>query len=256
MKQVTLVSLYGQKPKPLADLIRNCMSMIQATKLRRIFSPYQLNQIHGTVMGMEKLIGYADHFNANLWASTSPAKKEVMNFAPLVHTVQRHLPIMVQFGNFRPTFADFLSSKERPYVRSFQVQWMTNKFTLIGWPHKNGDFTSTRLLDTLRAEIKSACNIQHKYAEDNDLFIVLGEISGLNLLTDSELAEMKAAGLELETQVRDYLETQKVEIEIGAEQVFVAQYEKETLPLESTNAYCLADSRSTGSLIDRLYDES
>jgi hypothetical protein len=253
MKQVTLISLYGQKAKPLAGLIGGCTTIIQSSKLRRIFSPYHLNQIHGTIAGMEKLVGYADHFNANIWANSPLGKRVGMKFDSLVNTVQQHLPITIQFGGFNKAFNAFDSFGKWPYERSFQVQWATNRFTIIGWPHQSSDFTSARLLEILRGEIGEKCNIQHRYSKDNDLFMVLGEISGLHLLSDSELADMKIAANDVEAQVRDYLTTQKVDVEIGAEQVFVAQYEKETLPLESTNVYSVADSRTTGSFIETLY---
>ena len=253
MKQVTLISLYGQKRKSLGALISACIEMIQASKLRRVFAPYNLNQIHGTVVGMEKLIGYADHFNANIWAKSPSGERVIMNFEPLVTSVKRQLPITVQLGGFQKEFGLFDSFGKPPYERSFQVQWATNRITIIGWPHKSGDFTSVRLLEMMRDDIGARCNIRHKYSGDNDLFMVLGELISLHTLSDPDLVEIKLAASDLEAQVRDYLATQKIDVEIGPEQIFLAQYEKETLPLESTNVYCINDSRITDSFIDKLY---
>ncbi|MFQ6054650.1 MAG: hypothetical protein ACE5J3_01545 [Methanosarcinales archaeon] len=140
MKQVTMVSLYGQKRGDLERLIKKCWEMINVSKFRRLFEPYHMNQIHGTIVGFGKT----------------------------------------------------------PYELSFQVQLATSKLTLIGWPHKNLNFTDKRMLWDLRHEIETKCNIKHKYENDNDLFMVLGEIKGLQLLTDSELEELESESALLE----------------------------------------------------------
>ena len=57
MKQVTLVSLYGHKPEALVQLISDCTAIIQASPLTRVFRPYQVEQIHGTINGLLKSIG-------------------------------------------------------------------------------------------------------------------------------------------------------------------------------------------------------
>jgi hypothetical protein len=57
MKQVTLVSMYGQKRKELAKFAKRCTDVIATSALRRVFRPDRLEQIHGTLVGMEKLVG-------------------------------------------------------------------------------------------------------------------------------------------------------------------------------------------------------
>ena len=197
---------------------------------------------------MEKMVGYVDHFNANSLSTATP-----MKFGQLKPTLQKHLPMTVQIGGFKPTFTVFDSFGRRPYERSFQVQWATNRFTLIGWPHKNGDF-SIRQLENLRDEICKECLIKHKYTADNDLFMVLGEIAGHELLSDTELAQLRLATQSVEVDVRDFLAAQKNSIEFDLDQVCVAQYQVETLPLSSTMAYRLHEERVGADFIENLYD--
>ena len=176
-----------------------------------------------------------------------------MNFAPLVEIVKKHLPMKIRFGGFGKTFRRFDSFGKNPYERSFQVQWQTNKLTLIGWPHKDGDFTSKPLLDALRMDMGTHCNIRHKYQGDNDLFMVLGEINGYHLLKKSELMHIKYIAAETEEKVRNYLLNNMTEVEIGPEQVFLAQYSDESLPFDFTTVYSIANQLIDADFICKLY---
>jgi hypothetical protein len=90
MRQVTLISLYGQKTKHLEKLINSCVGFIHDSVMRRIFTPYSTNQVHGTLIGMEKLIGFTENFNANTWKEKG--KREVMEFSSLLKIIKKHLP--------------------------------------------------------------------------------------------------------------------------------------------------------------------
>ena len=50
--QVTLVAHYGHKPAELAQLIADLQDML-ASPLRSAFQPYQVGQVHGTLIGLE-----------------------------------------------------------------------------------------------------------------------------------------------------------------------------------------------------------
>lgn len=251
MKQVTLVAFYGQKPEPLSRLIQDCAMMIRNSPLGRIFRPYHPDQVHGTIVGMEKLEGSAELYNKNTWAACGSRK--VMDFNPLRPTLQSHLPITVQFGGFPPAFSAFSSSGLPPYERSFQVQWQANRFTLIGWPHRNGEFAPRQLLNELREDLNTNCKIRHKWGTDNDLFMVLGEIANTKMLLDKELAQLKNATPVLEKAVRDYLTSHKTEVEITIDDLYVAQYEVETLERHSTVAHRITGSRVEATFIRNLY---
>lgn len=251
MKQVTLVCLYGHKTKSLEQLIRDCMDLIQQSPLRRVFRPYLLSQIHGTIIGMEKMIGYSDNFNANIWSSNG--NKTVMNFNEFLPTLHQHFPMTVQIGGFGQEFNKFDSFGHSPYERSFQVQWVSNRFTIIGWPHSKGDYTTVRKLNKVRDALGENCNIKHKYSGDNDLFIVLGEIVNLESFTDEELAQFKMAAQMLETEVRNYLSATKLDVTIDLDAVSVAQYELETLALSSTVAHRITNPGISSEFFASLY---
>jgi hypothetical protein len=251
MKQLTLVSLYGQKMKSLAQLIQGCTEIIQKSALRQVFRPYSPNQIHGTIVGMEKLMGYSKHFNANLEA-TSGNKLE-MDFTKLLPTLSQHLPMTIRFGGFSSEFNDFNSFGGSPYQRSFQVQWSSNRITIIGWPHAKGDFTTTRQLNGLRDSITANCNISHKYRDDNDLFMVLGEIISLDRFSESEIEKLHTAASSVEKEVRDYLAGQKLDVVIDLDSVSVVQYEDETLSLDSTVPFRVSNEELNADFISNLF---
>ncbi|MEM7132663.1 MAG: hypothetical protein AAF702_40550 [Chloroflexota bacterium] len=251
MKQVTLVSLYGQKTGLVAQLIRDCCHMIEKSPLRRVFRAYHPSQMHGTIVGMEKLIGYSAPFNTNIWSAIG--EKVMMGFDQVLPTLQQHFPMTIQFGGFSPFFNQFDSFGNLPYERSFQVQWPTNRFTLIGWPHANGNFTTTRLLNCLRDDLNVQCNVAHKYSGDNDLFIVLGKIVHLERFTDAEIEQLQEAAKTLEVQIRNHLAATKTGVTIELDDISLVQYEMETLPLHSTISHRVTDPGVTPEFISNLY---
>jgi hypothetical protein len=251
MKQVTLISLYGQKPASLSNLLKNCLKIIQESIFQQIFEPYDIDQFHGTFIGMEKIDGIPDICNANIWNQIG--KREVMNFPPLVDTVKKYLPMKIRFGGFGRTFRGFKSFSKFPFERSFQIQWSADKVTLIGWPHRNDNFSSNPLLKNLRVEVEERCNIRHKYAGDNDLYMVIGEITDLGHLSQSERKEIKDATSSIEEKVRGFLENNPIDVEIKPDQVFLARYREESLPLDSTETYCIDNPGIDVDFIKCLY---
>ena len=259
MHQVTLISLYGEKPKGFTDLVSAVCKTIQRSTLRRFFRAYDIRQVHGTFVGMEKVPGYRRHFNLNL--KQSAGKLIDMGFERLRDTVREKLPIDIQIGGFTPDFDTFHSMGKKPYVRSFQIQWRRGNVTLIGWPFQTqGNLRSYRrtpLLD-LRDDLQRTCHIQHKYPrpkyEDNDLFMVIGELSDLQLVSDVQLRILETKVVpDIEQLVRDYLSANPIDIVVGEQEGFVARYTHETLPFDSTEVYCLADETLDTALIDALY---
>jgi len=251
MKQVTLVSLYGHKPNSFVEFVRGCSDIIQRSPLVHIFKPYHIDQIHGTIIGLEKFAGFSKPYNARIWKETGD--KVVMDFSQLLPVVEKHLPFVVQFGGFSKSFDEFESFGYSPYERSFQTQWGTKCFTLIGWAHKEGDFTTHRLLQEFRNEIESKCHIRHKYHGDNDLFMVLGEIAIPDSTTDNELAQLKDISSSVETKIRDYLIDNKINLTIDSDALSLAQYETTNLDLSSTVSHPLKTSGIDVKFIENLY---
>ena len=210
-----------------------------------------MDQVHGTFIGMEKTGGIPGFCNANIWIQTD--KREVMNFSPLMDTVRKYLPQKIRFGGFGKTFHGFKSFGKFPFERSFQIQRSAGKVILIGWPHRNDDFSSNPPLRTLRMEVEERCNIRHKYAGDNDLYMVIGEIADMENLPQSERQEINDATSGIEERVRDFLENNPIDVEIEPEQVFFARYRRESLPLDSTETYCINKSGIDAGFIRNLY---
>ena len=171
----------------------------------------------------------------------------------LLKIIMKHLPMKIRFGGFEKSFKHFYSFGKKPYERSFQIQWQTNKLTLIGWPHENGDFIEKRPLEALREDIATHCNILQKCKCDNDLFMVIGEIKGHQLLTASELKEIKFYAANLEENIRNYLAKNITGVEITPEQVFLSRYIDEALPLDSTTPHCIAKTGIDADFISKSY---
>lgn len=88
MKQLTMVSFYGQKQNELQKRIQQCTDIILDSEICRVFRPYRMGQIHGTIVGMEKRIGFKKHYNANIWWKDGVDTE--MKFDGLVETVEKN----------------------------------------------------------------------------------------------------------------------------------------------------------------------
>jgi hypothetical protein len=253
MKQVTLVSLYGQKPQQLAQLIEQCWQRIENSRLRSIFSPYAIEQIHGTIIGMEKRIDCKEFINANMSAGT----KQEMNFDKFVEILENYFDrqsLKIRLGGLSQDYRQFFSFGKSPYERSFQIQWATHKITLIGWPFTGQqDFTSQTILWNFRKTMYDQCFIKHKYQNDNDFFIVIGELENTQSLSDSELSELKKESLQVEESCRQYMSLNPIDLEITDRDLWVAQYEKTTLKPESTKIFSIKSFTPDRSFIKELY---
>lgn len=208
---------------------------------------------------MEKVPRHVTPYNLNIRQSSGVLTE--MTFEELSRTVFDHLPMNFQFGGFARDFAEFLSFGKKPYLRSFQTQWPTRKVTIIGWPFKeteSGRSFADKTLFNLRTNLRQRCSIEHKYPppkyEDNDLFMVLGDLVDMENVTESEFLEVKGAvTTAVESTVRDYLAANPIEVTVSKSQVFVARYTDQTLCLDSTNVYCMDHPSIDGPFIRRLY---
>jgi hypothetical protein len=246
MNQLTLISLYGSKNSILKNLLYSIFDKINLTIIGKSFNPYQLIQIHSTIVGLEKAVNDT-YYNLNLLQDKNI--KSNMDFECLFSKLNSHFPMKIRFGGFNRDFKDFLSFRKKPFSRSFQIDLAKKKIVLIGWPHKNGDFHS-KLLWNLRNEIEKQCNIRHKYAdeEDNDFYLVLGEIVQPAFNSTNKFKEDI---LNLENSIRQFLADNSFEIEINFTDLKIAQYTNGTLPVEKTKIYEIENL--TSSLIKTLY---
>ncbi len=251
-KQATLVSFYKQKSNDLKRSILECLKNIEESKLSKIVKPYNIEQIHGTIIGVEKLPGFKNPINSNIWYDLE--RKAQMEFSHLKEIVSDHFPMTIRFGGFDKSFRSFKSFGKIPYQRTFQIQWETGKIILVGWPHDNNDFSNKALYE-LRKEIEDKCKIRHKYAKynDNDLFIVLGDLTDLETFSSKELKKLKKESADLEEVVRQYFSNNSFDVEIKLKDICIAKYTCQALPVESTTTYSLIKENFDSSLIKNLY---
>jgi hypothetical protein len=139
-----------------------------------------------------------------------------------------------------------------------------DKVVLMGWPVRGEPFTAApatpaasspeariypATLDTMR-HAAQRFGILHSYHKtltdvDNDLFFRIG-------LVDPK-AVTPATTSALETQMRQHLSTQPpLVIEIRLEDISIAAYEDDRLPVASTQTWSLADPRVTGDFVAAL----
>ncbi len=262
MRQVTLVAHYRQKPADLSELIAECQRKI-ADILGKSFRPYNILQIHATIVGLERFVGSA-RFNSNLVKYRKQQKD--MDFEGLLNFIRvvGRFPFQVQIGGFQNRDYSFMSRGQKPYERSFSVQG--DKAVLMGWPIRGEPLTTgnpraldliqeSRIYPTILDEIRQAVqsfNILHGYHVkltdvDNDFYFRIGLINPPPL--NPSLQQ------KVENTIRQYLSKIKpIIIEVMFSNVYVAAYDNETLPLDSTRVWPICDPEVTSDFIWSLYE--
>jgi hypothetical protein len=222
MQNVSLVAFYGDKPVALASLIQKLQTHLASHQLLQDkFVPYQLTQVHGTIIGCE---GWKTHLGVvNQWFQQKRQETKYIDFAGLINYLQHqvNLPITIRFAGYdRNTNYNFLSRDRHLYHRSFQLQSAGNESipVLIGWSWH--DRAVTLAIDNLRRELQRF-NLLHKYHAfpddiDNDFYLRLGTIKA-NLT----LSEIDAIALE----IRNLLAAQSISIAIQLENLAFVQYQ-------------------------------
>lgn len=262
MRQVTLVALYGQKPPVLSELIAECQKQI-ASELGEKFHSYDVSQIHATIIGLERIIGSA---GLNLNLNKHRNMRGRMNFEGLLSLIREGgiFPFQIQIGGFQNRDYPFVSRGQRPYERAFSIQG--DKTVLMGWPIQGQPFADVgtdmvkliqegRIYPTVLDNIRRASqhlNIFHAYHRlltdvDNDFYFRIG------LTDNSPLDPLQRQ--KVEDAIRQFLSIIKpIVIEVTSENVYIASYKDETLPLTSTNAWSVSDPKVTADFISSLYE--
>ena len=234
---LSLVSFYGDKPVQLIDLIQKLQICLTNQLIKDKFVPYQLEQVHGTIIGCE---GYKTEAGViNKWFYERREETRYINFPGLIDYLQHQasLPLTIRFGGYdRNTDYNFLSRNQHLYDRSFQLQPADNQTipVLIGWSWSNNSVSLA--VDDLRRQLQQF-NLLHKYHTtpkdiDNDFYLRLGTINAK--LTS---AEIQAISIE----IRNLLEAQPaLYIPITINDLAFAQYQDLTLATETTKIFPIA----------------
>jgi len=240
---LTLVAMYGDKPPALARLLADCQARLAATPGLR-FRPYDLRQVHATLIGLEPEPD-SPRLNRNLlrWRGVRrPA--DILAFVARVRSCRT--PIEIRLGGFAETDEPFTSRGQRPYLRSFSVQ--DDKAVLIGWPVEGDDGYPSTLSELRRLALRDG--ILHAYHRrprdrDNDFYLRVG-------ILDPAGCGPEAIGA-AEVSVRSLLaERPPTRWALTAEQVAVAAYTDESLPWGLTSWCTLADPGLDGWLRARV----
>lgn len=250
-RQATLVACYGAKSLTLARLITLCSKRIVDT-VGEQFSPYQLDQIHATVVGLEHAPGSAlSNLNFQRYRRRS-VEMDLPGFLDYLLS-SAPIPFSIQIGGFADRGYPFTSRRQRPYKRSFSIQG--DKVVLMGWPRlgqSEGQSSSAAIAGIEEAqlypstlnEIRLAAQqygILHAYHRDpldvdNDFYFRIG------LLNPPVLAA--STRRKLEVNVRQLLGTEHpAAIEVGLSDLYVASYDDDALPKSSTRVWPVASLR-------------
>lgn len=261
-KQVTLVSLYGEKEGNLAPLISQCQDLV-AKVVGSTFTRYELPQVHATIIGLERR---PDSSASNANFSKHRSRDIVMDFDGFLAYVRScgHFPFEVQIGGFANRDYPFTSRKTLPYERSFSIQ--DDKVVLMGWPLRGepvhgppvtpqGWVQEARIYPPTLDVVRHAAQrfgILHEYHRvltdaDNDLFFRIG-------LIDDPKSVTPATASVAQSQVRQFLSTQSpLVVGIRLSDVYIAAYEDNRLPLSSTQSWPLTDPTVSGEFVASLF---
>ncbi len=263
MKQATIVMFYGPKPSCLATLIATCQEQV-AHILGNCFHPYDIGQVHATLVSLEQVPGSAGF---NRYFYTYRNQMRPMDVSGLLNFLRKggHFPLRVQIGGFQKKDYPFTSQGQRPYERSFSIVGVEAAIPLlVGWPvlerspasevsardmeQESEDYPTT--LDKIRRSVQ-AFNVIHRYHRtptdiDNDFYFRIG------------LLHQPFPGYELrkktEGMLREHLRTvQPIIVDITAADLSIISYRDETLPLASTQAWQIHDIKVTPDFILSLY---
>lgn len=258
--QVTLVSLYGDKHKEFAAAITRWQQLV-AQAFGLAFTPYDVRQIHATIIGLERQRAPLD--NANF--AKHHGREVAMDLTGFLAYLRRcgHIPFTVQLGGFANRAYPFTSRETNPYERSFSVQG--DKVVVMGWPVRGAPGPAASVppaaevpaagiypptLDLIRRAAQDF-GILHGYHRtvtdiDNDLFFRIG-------LLDPK-ATTPAATIALEAQARRLFSAQRpLVIEVRLADVYIAAYEDDRLPVASTRIWPLADPKVDGHFVAGLF---
>ena len=88
---------------------------------------------------------------------------------------------------------------------------------------------------------------------DNDFYLVIGQIDHLELFNDLELMEFKDEVIKIERRIRDKLALNPQNVVVTTDDLFFVQYQKETLELSTSKAWSIKKSKNNANFIDSLY---
>ncbi|MCC0176441.1 hypothetical protein I4641_05545 [Waterburya agarophytonicola K14] len=245
---VSLVAFYGHKSPQLKELIQQLQREITSSLGGDSFIPYQLEQVHATVIGCEGLKTQSGVINK--WFCDRRQETRYIDFPGLINYLQHQvdLPLTIRFGGYdRDGEYNYFSRNEHLYYRSFQLQPAKEGVIpiLIGWSWQDNRVTLG--IDKLRRNFQQF-NLLHKYHEttdaiDNDFYLRLGTIN-----CQSRDSEIQA----IANNIRSLLETQSpLSIPVKKNNLAFARYQD--LSLTPTTTKIIPIAQITANLLEEMY---
>lgn len=247
---ISLVAYYGNKPSELEQLISELQQLLK-DNFTTNFLPYDIKQIHGTIIGCEGV--KTESGIVNKWFYTLRNEIKYIKYEGLLNyfLTSKLFPLDICFGGYQPkTNYQFLSRNRHPAVRSFQLQTSQDHTLIpiiIGWSLQKQIITTD--IDNVRRNLQQF-NYLHKYHKnfddiDNDLYLRLGTIIGN--FSPKSIAD-------IQHRINYYLQNRKsLIIPLERENLSIVKYQDLTLPISTTEIYSLAKLYSNPNLIQQLY---
>lgn len=270
MPQLTLVAHYGPKNRlqqvAFMTYVHACQQTVSRSVLGERFAPYQDAQIHGTLIGLEEVTGLPDtdpptHYNANLWHGRGELR--AMDLECALRLARSLPPMTIRFGGFQPQDRGIESRGHSAYARSFGIDWRTGKVVIIGWVvsaqyagaqksdfwqksdffREDDDLHGYTKLWAIRRTFAERCGMHHKYEDDSDFFVTIGELTGLAGLDEPILTELRDAGEEAAEALRKQLADPRraIDLPLRAEDLSVVRYMDESLDPAGSLAFPITD---------------
>ncbi|MDJ0595718.1 MAG: hypothetical protein QNJ72_37995 [Pleurocapsa sp. MO_226.B13] len=246
---VSLVAFYGDKPPQFITLIERLQAYLANHQLiQDKFIPYQLEQVHGTIIGCEGV--KTESGIIGKWFFERRQEQRYLDCAGSIAYLQRQVdfPLTIRFGGYdRNTNYRFLSRSQHLYFRSFQLQPAAEETipVLIGWSWENNRVSLA--MDDLRRNLQQF-NLLHKYhalpdAIDNDFYLRLGTINASLTPQTTRIIASEMRNL-LESQFPSY-------ISIDQDSIAFVQYQDLSLTPATTKVKSIAEI--TPEILEQLY---
>lgn len=224
---VALVALYGEKPQGVTAFIIDIQGMV--AQYFPSFRPYQIEQIHGSVIGLEGAFESSTGRIINKNYLDLRSEVRAMDIEHLIEVLERcpYFPLHIRIGGCS---ADrdhgFLSRGSHPWDRSFFINGQD--VVMIGWP-----VGERGTLHRLRASFNEA-GVLHKYHSDtslidDDFYVVLGHLDRSG--SDGEAARGAIR------KVRTYLSQRSCCFSVSSHDLSIVQYLDRELPINGTVVY-------------------
>ena len=250
---VSLVAFYGKKPRELEQLILRLQRQLRS-HFATDFIPYELAQVHATIIGCEGLLTTAGIINK--WFYQLRNETRYFDGAGFIDYWQmtKSLPVSIRFGGYqKDQDYQFLSREQHPRDRSFQLQpsisnqepvWLP---VVMGWSWHQAQITNS--LNSIRCQAQKF-NCLHKYHRttqdiDNDFYLRLGTIK--QKLTP-ELKTLK------QQQISYYLQQQPaIIVSLKRTDLQLVKYQELDLNPATTQVYSFTKLKNNSQLILDLY---